>query len=474
MAAQQVPLSQPSFVFINTDQQRWDTLGCYGSDVARTPNLDQLAAEGVRFTRCYTTNPVCMPARASWFTGQYPSHHGVWQNGVPLSQRADLIQHRLKDAGYHTGLIGKIHLDNVWLRHEPHPSYGFDVLHECEGDPYCRDEYFLWLEAQGKYDGYMAQFKAEGHCRGYTRDLPEHLHMNTWIVDHTGDYLAARAADRQPFFLSVGFFDPHHPFDPCEPYAGMFKPADMPMPIYHESEAEGMLPHARAKREKEAGHNRDPEAIRGTIAAYHATISHVDHCVGRIMALLRQHDLEQNTVVVFTSDHGELLGDHGLLHKGAFFYDCSIRVPLIWRFPKRFGIRGVDDGLTSHVDFAATVATLAGIHGPACQQGQPLFDRDLKCRPIPAPEAVVTEWRERRLGSTEPFQAIKALTTRDWKYVYHHDQSFGELYDLHNDPHELCNLWASPAHMERRKHLHEQLLAWLVEHEPCPTRTDIF
>ena len=123
-----IAVDRLNFVFINTDQQRYDTLGCNGSRTAKTPNIDRLAEEGVRFERCYTTNPVCMPARASYFTGQYPSHHGVWQNGVPLNPQTDMLHHWLKDVGYHTALIGKIHLDNVWKRTRKHPAYGFDLL----------------------------------------------------------------------------------------------------------------------------------------------------------------------------------------------------------------------------------------------------------------------------------------------------------------------------------------------------------
>ena len=467
-------LSQPNFVFISTDQQRYDTLGCTGSPVARTPHLDRLAAEGVLFHSCYTTNPVCMPARASWFTGQYPSHHGCWQNGVPLDQQADMIQSRLKATGYHTALIGKIHLDNVWLRKEPHPPYGFELLRECEGDPYCKDEYFQWLDAQGLYEGYMAQFKKEGHKAGYTRDLPEDKHMNNWIAGHVEDYFRERAADRRPFFLSVGFFDPHHPFDPCEPYASMFRADDMPMPIFADEERATMTPLAREKREREEAFCRDPSRIRQTIAAYHATITHVDAMVGRLMRALDATGLQDNTVVIFTSDHGELLGDHGLIHKGPFFYENSIRVPLIWRFPARLGVRGVDRDFTSHVDLAPTVARLAGVSAPHLAQGAPLFGDDLRLRCAPARDAALTEWREKRFQSDEPFLVARCLVTCEWKYVHYLGRDFGELYDRRNDPHEFRNLWADPPHQPVVRDMQDRLLRFILESEPCPARTDIF
>jgi len=467
-------ISAPNFIFINTDQQRFDTLGCYGSPVAKTPHLDKLAEEGVRFTQCYTTNPVCMPARASYFTGQYPSHHGVWQNGVPLNPHAELIHHRLRDAGYHAALIGKIHLDNVWLRTEKHPSYGFDPLLECEGDPYCKDDYFHWLDSEGLYDGYMAQFKREGHKRGYTREIDEAHHMNNWITGHVERYLDQRNRDSQPFFLSVGFFDPHHPFDPCEPYASLFNPAAMPMPSYRAGEEETMTPLARAHHDRMQAFCRNPAEIGTTMAAYHATIAHVDAMVGRIMAALEATSLAENTVVIFTSDHGELLGDHGLLHKGPYFFDPSIHVPLIYRFPRHCALHGVDAGFTSHIDLAPTLAALAGIDEPKLVQGMPLFSRDGALRPTPARDFALVEWREKAFNSDDPFQVARCLVTDRWKYVFYQDRDYGELYDRENDPAEQYNRWSDPAFQPIVREMRERLWNSLLQSEPHPRRTDIF
>jgi arylsulfatase A-like enzyme len=235
-----------------------------------------------------------------------------------------------------------------------------------------------------------------------------------------------------------------------------------------------MTPPAREKRLREQALCRDPVKIRRTIAAYHATVSHVDAMVGRIMAAVAARGLEDRTVVVFTSDHGELLGDHGMLHKGGFFYDCSIRVPLIWRWPQRMGIRGVDTGFASHVDFAPTVAALARVAGPHLAQGRPLFAADGAVRPVPAPSAALTEWREKRFQSDDPFYVARCLVTDDWKYVYYHGQDYGELYDLHNDPRELHNRHADPDFQPVVVKMRERLLRFIVDSEPIPARTDIF
>ncbi|MFW5856387.1 MAG: sulfatase [Planctomycetota bacterium] len=464
---------RPNLLFIHTDQQRYDTLGCNGSAVARTPNIDGLAAKGVRFERCITSNPVCMPARASWATGQYPSHNGCWQNGAPLPESADMIQTRLKAAGYHTGHVGKIHLDNIWQRQEPHPSYGFDVMHECEGDPYCMDEYFRWLDGQGLYAPYKEQFDREGHARGYTRDLPEEKHQNNWIAAHVEDYLDRRAEDGKPFFLSVGFFDPHHPFDPVEPYASMFSPEAMPDPIGGGDAADAMTPPARDRVGK---HGLSDAELKGAIAAYHATIAHVDAMVGRILERLDAAGLADRTVVVFTSDHGEMLGDHGVLWKGSLFYDGAIRVPLIYRLPEGMGPAGVvDTGFCSHVDLAPTLAALAGIDPPRLAQGRPLFDRDGRLRPVPAPDGALCEWRDRPFDRPDdPFQTARCLVTDAWKLVHYDGEPYGELYNRAEDPEERVNLWDDPDHAAVKAELREELLAFLIRNEPLPTRTDLF
>ena len=465
-----------NFLFFNTDQQRYDTLGCNGSAVAKTPNIDRLAQDGVRFARCYTTHPVCMPARASYFTGQYPSHHGVWQNGVPLNPQADTLQNRLKRAGYHTALIGKMHLECLWMRDERHPSYGLDTFLEGNGDPYYKDDYFQWLEGKGLYDSYKEEFDRMGHMAGYTRHIDEQNHLNSWIAGHAEDYLKQRAADARSFFLSVGFFDPHHPFDACEPYASMFEPEQMPMPIFKEGAIQSKTPLARQAFKDKSDHCLDPQRMKKTIAAYHATGTHIDATVGRVVDCLRENGLEDNTVIVFTSDHGEMLGDHGILHKGPLFFEGAVRVPLVYRFPERFGLRGTDTGFVSHIDFAPTIAALAGVQGPRLAQGRALFDQAGTLRPLPARDAALVEWRwrDRPVESEETNLTARCLVTDRWKFVYYHNRDYGELYNLKNDPCEFDNLWERNDVRSVRDELQRRLWEFIIDSEPCPTRTNDF
>ena len=347
---------------------------------------------------------------------------------------------------------------------------------ECEGDPYCKDDYFRWLEEHGLYEAYMAQFKAGGHIDRYVRDIPHDFHMNTWIADHATKYFQARKADRKPFFLSVGFFDPHHPFDPIEPYASAFDAAQMPSPIGGDDET-AMTPYALERRKSYGRVCGDPARIGATIAAYHAKVACVDSAVGRILRELEACGLADVTAVIFTSDHGELLGDHGMLHKGPFFYEGAIRVPLIWRFPKAWNVRGIDAGFASSVDLSPTIAALAGIEAPRLAQGRPLFDRNGGLRPLPARKAALTEWRGEAVNQgagSPPKPAVRCLTTADWKYVHYEGKDFGELYDLRNDPLETSNLWDKAEYRSTKRELRDQLLRFILEHEPLPRKTDIF
>lgn len=301
--------------------------------------------------------------------------------------------------------------------------------------------------------------------------------MNNWITGHVEKYLNRRRSDQKPFFLSVGFFDPHHPFDPCEPYASMYAKEDMPMPRFSEAEEDGMPPHTREKRHNEKDFCTDPDKIRQTIAAYYATISHVDDCVGRVLQALRACGLEDNTVIIFTSDHGELLGDHGMIHKGAFFYENSVKVPLIWRFPQNHNGdigRQIDD-FVSHIDFAPTVCKLAGIKCPDNCQGRALFGEDRRYQTDNCRDYALVEWRNRHWEKTdEEFFTAKCLVTDSWKLVCYPGREFGELYDLENDPDEFVNLWQSPEHLERKMALLEKLVAVMSDIEICPKRVDCF
>ncbi len=487
-----------------TDQQRKDSIGAYGNLVARTLHLDRLAREGVRFERAYPTNPFCCPSRASILTGLYPRTHGVWDNGVQFDTvGAPTLGDLLQGYGYRTGCVGKLHL-NSWFG--PHPPTGYQ-----ESQDYWtrHPEMAAWHGPYGGFQevelviGHVHYATSGGHYGAYLQDtfpegidllkreralvdhgyfetwhnaIPEAHHYNTWIADRTvamidrftgaGYGIAQRTAP--PFFIQCSFPDPHHPFSACEPYASMYDPAGMPAPIPASlDELAAMPPHYLAShlgQEHDYGRARSfareiaGAPLREMAAQMYGMVTHVDRCIGRIIEHLEARGLLDQTLIIFTTDHGELLGDHGFLLKGPYFYQALLNVPLIIRCP---GITPttplVRHELVSHVDLVPTILDCLGLDVPAYLPGHSLRGH-LAGAPSFVREAVLTEYRPRG-------QNMKVLHTQDWKYVYYHRAPYGELFDLANDPQERRNLFADPACAGRRRALHERLLEELVNTE---------
>ncbi|NJK91061.1 MAG: sulfatase-like hydrolase/transferase [Blastochloris sp.] len=213
-------MSQPArnILLILTDQQRYDSLGATGSAVAQTPNLDALVREGLCFDRHFVTNPVCSPSRGSIWTGLYPSQHGLWGNGGSLPENLPTLPSVLSRAGWQTAHFGKMHLVPILARTRPHPRYGFDTMEVAEGDQQYPpdDAYFNWLREREPmlFAEYLEELYTKGQAQGYTSRLPKHLHMSEWVTERGLDWLQNRREPGQPFFLSLGYFDPHHAFNP--------------------------------------------------------------------------------------------------------------------------------------------------------------------------------------------------------------------------------------------------------------------
>lgn len=282
-----------------------------------------------------------------------------------------------------------------------------------------------------------------------------------------------RERDR-PFFLWASFPDPHHPFRPPEPYARRYADADVPMPLRRPGELEDKPPLFRqyfdgltrgAERHEGAGVDHPgaltDDQLRDIIRFTYGMISLVDDQVGRLLQELERLGLAENTVVCFTSDHGELLGDHGLICKGPFHYENLLRVPMLWRWPGRLPVGRRTDGLASLVDFAPTVLDLAGVPIPGEMQGRSLAPL-LRGGTETHREGVLTEFQ----SSYRPWLNLKTWRTDEWKLTYYASQPYGELYDLRNDPGEFVNLWDSPEHRDVRSRLLERLLEELVLTEP--------
>lgn len=440
-------MQRPNILFLHTDQQRWDALGANGNPHIKTPNLDRLAAAGTNFTAHFVQNPVCMPSRISLLTGQYPSTLGLQHMAVPVPEDTLTFPRILGRYGYHTAVIGKLHfLPHACRDHrEPHPDYGFDHL-EISDEPGCyEDAYYHWVKhkAPEQLDRVSlglppaserwqrtVNFK-DRICHPPEGRLPldagafradETLTHTAFVTEQTETYIREHAAG-PPFFCFAGFYAPHSPFVAPQRFLDLYDPQALPLPSF---------PEDLAKKRRENGPS--DEHIRACTHGYYAMVSEVDEGVGRLLDCLEECGIADNTIVVFTSDHGEWLGEHLRYGKGYPAPDCISRTPLIVYDPRSTaGQNCVVTDIVEAIDVAPTILARAAIPLPAHFQGRDLF----VAPDIPRPE------RE-QLAITE-MTGWKALRVPGWRYILRAD---GEelLFDLTADPGEYRNVAAEPAH----------------------------
>jgi len=469
-------MSAPNILFICTDQQRYDALGCYGNASIHTPTIDRLAAEGVLFEQCYVQNPVCAPSRASLLTGRYVHAHGLYANGVALPSHEQLFTRALADHGYDCGLIGKLHLAACYNgRTEPRLDDGFRYFAWAH-DPYPGspdNQYHRWLHEQ--YPELYAAARDTANRQTFD-DLPTEAHYSHWVADRAIEFLRGKRDPGKPFCLFVNFFDPHHPFGAPREYLQRYDPRTLPRPIGVPDELASKPPiQTEASRQSYAGHapgyaTYDGDGIQAIVAAYYAMVTLIDDETRRILEELDVQQLSDRTLVVFTSDHGELLGDHQLLLKGPLFYEGAVRVPLILRWPGHLP-RGARRGeLVQWLDLCATLVDAAGLPRMARDQGQSLLPLARGDADAPVRGWALSEYRNSGHPYDPPVHATM-LRSEHYKLVVHHGAPAtgrtrtGELYDLAADPHELHNLWDDPGHRELRMLLEERLLDVLVATE---------
>jgi len=466
--------SRPNIILITTDQQRYDTLGVTGNPMVRTPELDALAGRGVLFRRAYIQNPVCVPSRACIQTGRYVHQHGVEFMCSEIDRTPGLppwettMMEHLQRSGYATAAFGKIHMM---------PPRGFDELQltmgkgarwtSSTGSPYGPAQlgpvYADWLE-QRNAGGYERVYAARrtpqyrDHVMAVPTPLPADQYVDGWIGRNVADYVS-RDHDT-PFFVWAGFCGPHTPFDPPEPYASLYDQDAIELPERFRRTSPSPLVGGRNQRFAGA----DGEAaLRRVIAYYWAMVTYIDDMVGSIVASAEQRNDGRDTVIIFTTDHGEMLGDFGTLGK-ANFTESVIRAPLLVVPSLRAArsARTVDD-LVEHVDLAPTILDVAGVARPPEMPG-----RSLRHHWDPAPGVPGTEARDSVLceyTSNDRQRRSTCLRTERHKYVVH-DFAPAEFYDLHDDPHELTNLADSgrrePLVREHAERLVQRLTATAV------------
>ena len=449
---------RPNILFITTDEQRGDCLGCYGNPLLRTPHIDSIAEGGVRFDRGYVQNPMCMPSRMSVMTGRYCSEHGCNINctGIPQHEQEHTVMRYLRDAGYYTAAIGKMHMMPKW------GPFGFRYLDLVDGQGDANNQYTDYLEAKGLL-GKQHQPKGEVLPFGiYTSALPAEETIDAFIGRRAARWLENWDGE-QPLFLWVSFCNPHFPFDPPEPYDTMYDPDEVPLPVWKEGEMDKKPTQRRLQQERDYDKATEP-VLRKMVANTYGLISLIDDQVGRILQVLRDKGLADNTLIAFTSDHGDHLGDHLLLHKsGVTFYEGSVRVPFLIRYPKAFP-RGMACGeLVEAVDLPATFLDVAGVDIPPTMQGRSL---------VGLAEGEINDWRDDAFseidlhinplmhGPRDPNSRdyVAMITTKDWKYIHFPNLGIGELYDLVNDPHELDNLFYEPEYADKVAEMRLRLL----------------
>ncbi len=447
--------SRPNVLWICTDQQRWDTIHSFGNEHIRTPHLDRLASEGVAFLNAFCQSPICTPSRSSFLTGMYPSTvHGCGNGNDRWAEAAPLVTKTLADSGYRCGLVGKLHLAGCHGRVEPRPQDdGYSVFHWSHSHKDIWPEghaYADWVKAKGGDLGKMYQEK------GYME--PE-LHQTKFCADKAIEFMEENAG--QPWLMSVNIFDPHVPFDPPQSYREKYDPASVPDPLFRESDLDAQQKLGSVDFQVVAS---TPESFQAKekIAAYYAMIEQIDDHVGRMLDCLDKSGQRENTLVVFTSDHGEMLGDHGLITKGCRFYEGLVHVPLIFSWPGVIpqGVR--KKALVELTDIAPTLLDYAGLERGERMVGRSLrrllegegdgHRKSVRCEYYRA-LSLLAPGREGWEGS----YATMVRTDR-YKLVVYHGHDTGELFDLETDPGEFCNLWDNSELSEIRFGLMKSML----------------
>lgn len=477
-------------ILIMTDQQRADGLGCTGNPILQTPNLDRLGQGGAVLRNHQTPHQICSPSRATLFSGLFARNHGLTRNGVALPEEKDLVTHALQRAGMKTHGIGKFHFQPIlagpehrmpdsnafWESAESKdwrgPFYGFDTVDMLIGESVASvrgGHYAAWLKDVAPHA--VALYQPENALFGPLDDLdevwksaiPDELHYNTWITDRACAFLESQEA-QDSFFLMVSYPDPHHPFAPPRPWCDMYDPADIVMPdvvdaeltrmpgYVSESESTSYLNYLRTPgKPREQGFMVKTDTISETslrmaIAHTYGMISMIDACVGRILCALQDSGSADETMIVFTADHGELLGDHGLLRKGPSPYTQLLNVPCIFNGPGI--VAGERTQLTSHLDMRSTILELCDIpHGG--DEGRSFADV-LRDPGAAGRDSLFAEYHHR----SRPETYNQSIITPEWRLTtYPNHRDWGELFDRRNDPGEHHNLFNEEAYSSIRNQL---------------------
>lgn len=513
-----MPADRPNVLLITSDQQHFSTLSYAANNPhIQTPNLDRLAKMGMNFTRAYCPNPTCTPTRASLITGQYPSVHGAWSLGCVTPSNQSFLGDSFREAGYDASLIGKAHFQpladdpdrpetasierhpylrdlDFWKRFNQTrtPWYGFNHVETCRNhtdEAHAGGHYALWMKEKG-LDNWEDHFQSiapngvygAGDAQHHKWTLPEEFHYSVWTAERTIARIEHCVNNNLNFFCWSSFHDPHPSYLVPEPWDTMYDPADVQIGKLHvnpdgKTELDKMPPPHQMTQQRDADwsvfkesgfashgygcHLYDEEKLRKDIAVYYGMTSFMDQQIGRILDALDEHGLTDNTLIVFTTDHGHYYGHHGLTAKGSFHYEDGIRLPFLAAWPGKIKADTNCEALTNLIDLAPTFLDACGIEIPERMQGKsqlPVWQG--KAQRIN--DHTICEFRH------QPTTVhIRTLITERYKLTLYRDRpDWGELFDLQEDPGEVDNKYADPAYAEVRRDLFEQFMQAELQREP--------
>lgn len=483
----------PNILWICADQLRFDTLSVNGDPIVSTPNIKRLADMGANMKNAYSQSPVCAPSRAGFLTGRYPRTTLLRQNGQDIPESERLVTRILKDNGYTCGLSGKLHLSacsfSVCGDTERRIDDGYDVFNWShhpvspgETPNWTGNEYTWFLRENGITQGPVKR----ADCKYVENGYPEEYSQTTWCTNKAIEFMDAAASQDKPFCFTVNYFDPHHPFDPpkeiLEKYIKQLD--EIPLPNYSPGELDTKSIFAN----KDHGgayetpgnypfsemNDHDHKMLR---AAYYAMIEGIDNNVKRLLDYLEEHQLLENTIILFHSDHGEMLGDHGVYLKGPYFYECCVHVPMLIAWKGHIKEQKTYHNLVEQTDIVPTLLELCGLETEPQIQGRSFARLLTGSSGDDHRDYVYSEFYNSNLNHCEPKAYGTMIFDGRYKLIRFHYQNpcagllAGELYDLKTDPTETVNQYANPDYTEVKLRLLESMTdAMTATIDPLPLR----
>ncbi|MCP3928029.1 MAG: sulfatase-like hydrolase/transferase [Bacteroidetes bacterium] len=436
--------TRPNILLIHADEHRMECIGAYKNKDIKTPHIDKLAEEGVLYNNSYCTLPVCTPSRYSLISGMYVHEHQAWTNRSTLKPDIESFPDVLKDAGYKTKAIGKMHFAPTYL------DVGFEemILAEQDGPGRWDDDYHRDLMKNDLVDAIDLEDQRKEYRKNAPDEywksfgtaptnLPDEFYSTDWIAKHALETI--ENWDESGNMLMIGFIKPHHPFDPPKKWADMYDPDKLELlPGWTETS----LPY---DTEEHAGYFKNTElnedALRKSMSYYYGSISQIDFEVGRMIQVLKDKGLYDNTLIVYTSDHGDHIGYHHQILKGGYLYESIMKVPLIIKYPKSYDAGTENDKLVSNIDLAPTILKSAGLKIPSSMSGHSLNDNSFDREYVFAHNWLGAQAMARS-------KQYKLIQKREGKSLF---------FNLEADPNELTNLYDDPNYQDEIK-LHKQAI----------------